>query len=376
MQFTCKAKELKNSISLVEKAVSQKSSLPILENIYIEMKDKTLTLRANNLEIGIENDLVLDDSHQDGSILIKAKTLSGIVSKIDDSSINFKVDENQLLSIKGNQADFDILCSDAKDYPVFPKVDEGISLTVNSSELKEMIKHTIIAVSYDDTKQFLNGILVKNDGDKLYFVATDGYRLGLKSSFMKPIDSQFSTIIPYKAVNELNRILQSLEEEKDVDIVISETQVSFKVNSLLLITRLIQGQFPDYKQVIPKESANVFKINRAAFLAAAERASIVSAASNNVVRFTFDNEGVSILANAKGFGDFKETVLLERQEGTESVKIAFNVRLVLDVVKTLVNENLFISFNNELSPCKITIENDDSFTYIIMPIRTTEYHSE
>ena len=160
MQFTCKAKELKNSISLVEKAVSQKSSLPILENIYIEMKDKTLTLRANNLEIGIENDLVLDDSHQDGSILIKAKTLSGIVSKIDDSSINFKVDENQLLSIKGNQADFDILCSDAKDYPVFPKVDEGISLTVNSSELKEMIKHTIIAVSYDDTKQFLNGILV------------------------------------------------------------------------------------------------------------------------------------------------------------------------------------------------------------------------
>ena len=184
MQFKCKSKVLKNSISLVEKAVSQKSSLPILENIFLELKDTTLTLRSNNLEIGIENDIKLDQVTKDGSVLVKAKTLSGIVSKIDDTDISFCVDEKQTLSIKGQQVNFDILGSDAKDYPVFPVIDAGISFSVSSEELKEMIRHTIISVSYDETKQFLNGILVKSEEDKLCFVATDGYRLALKTCFM------------------------------------------------------------------------------------------------------------------------------------------------------------------------------------------------
>ena len=376
MQFTCKSDELRKSVALVEKAVSQKSSLPVLENIFLELKGTFLKLRGNNLEIGIENGFFIENSSGDGCVLIKAKTLSGIISRLSDEDVSISVDENQKLAIKGTQVDFDILGSNAQDYPVFPTIDDGFSLSLSVEELRDLIKHTIIAVSYDETKQFLNGIMIKNEQDKLLFVSTDGYRLALKQQTIPPVNNEFNSIVPFKALSELNRILQGLDGEKSVEIIISENQIVFKLDSFILISRLIQGQFPDYKQVVPKTSENKFLIDRQQFLAAAERAAIIATASNNVVRFLFDNNKLEIFANAKGLGDFKEDLAIERKnEDGEAVKIAFNVRLVLDVIKTLTTDKIMLEFNNELSPCKISLENDDSFTYIIMPIRTTDYQS-
>jgi DNA polymerase-3 subunit beta len=346
MQFKCNSGKLKESIAIVEKAVSQKSSLPVLENIFLELKGSHLKLRGNNLEIGIENGLVIDEPGVEGSILVKAKTLSSIFSKIDDNIVSISVDDSQKLSIKGEKVDFDILGSHTQDYPVFPSIDEGFTFSLKARDIQQLIKHTIIAVSYDETKQFLNGILIKNSQDKLILVSTDGYRLALKSQTIPPFEQSFESIIPYKAVNELNRILQGESSDKDVEITISENQVAFKMDSFLLISRIIQGQFPNYKQVIPEQTSNKFKINREAFLAAAERSSLIATASNNVVRFSFDKEKVSIAANAKGLGDFKEDVALERVSGEDDVKIAFNIRLLLDVVKTVTTEDVYVAFNN------------------------------
>ena len=375
MQFKCNSGKLKESIAIVEKAVSQKSSLPVLENIFLELKGSHLKLRGNNLEIGIENGLVIDEPGVEGSILVKAKTLSSIFSKIDDNIVSISVDDSQKLSIKGEKVDFDILGSHTQDYPVFPSIDEGFTFSFKAQDIQQLIKHTIIAVSYDETKQFLNGILIKNIQDKLILVSTDGYRLALKSQTIPPFEQSFESIIPYKAVNELNRILQGESADKDVEITISENQVAFKMDSFLLISRIIQGQFPNYKQVIPEQTANKFKINREAFLAAAERSSLIATASNNVVRFSFDKEKVSIAANAKGLGDFKEDVFLERVSGEDDVKIAFNIRLLLDVVKTVTTEDVYVAFNDELSPCKITLDDTEDFVYIIMPIRTADYQT-
>ena len=375
MQFKCKADKLKQSIAVVEKAVSQKSSLPVLENIFLELKGTHLKLRGNNLEIGIENGIMIEDAVSEGSVLVKAKTLSSIFSKIDDKAVLISVDETQKLSIKGEKVDFDILGSHTQDYPVFPSIDEGFNFSLNVSDLQSLIRHTLIAVSHDETKQFLNGILVKNNQDTLLFVATDGYRLALKSHTIPPFEQTFESIIPYKAVSELNRILQNIEGDKEVDITISENQIAFKMEEFILISRIIQGQFPNYKQVIPEETGNRFKVKREAFLAAAERAALIATASNNVVRFSFDKEKVAIFANAKGLGDFKEEVSLERISGEEDVKIAFNIRLLLDVIKTVNTDDIQLAFNNELSPCKITVEENEDFVYIIMPIRTADYQS-
>lgn len=375
MNFSCKSESLKQSIACVEKAVSQKSTLPVLENIFLELKGSKLVLRGNNLEIGIETDCPIDNGDDSGQVLVKAKTLSSIVSRIDDVDIDVSVDDTQKLSIKGNKVNFDILGSDAMDYPVFPSVDDGITFQLPVAKLNDLIKHTIIAVSYDETKQFLTGIFLTSKDDVLSCVATDGYRLALKQHGIPPLSEPLEAIIPYKAVNELGRLLQTKDASAQVSITLSKNQIAFKLGSLLLVSRLIQGQFPDYKQVIPESVTHSFKLKKAAFQAAAERAALIAVASNNVVRFSFKDDVVSLFSNAKGFGGFNEDIQSERLSGDEEMKIAFNIRLMLDVLKMVNSDTVCLSFNNELSPCKVTVEGDDSFTYIIMPIRTTEYQS-
>lgn len=376
MKFKIDSKELEKSIHIVEKAVSTRSSLPVLENIFLETKDGQLKLRGNDLEIGIENNIPLSNIDEEGSILVKAKTISNIVSKLDKQSLDIEVGQSSTFILKGEKVDFDILGMPSGDYPTFPTLEKGVSFTICVGELKSLIKHTIISVSFDDTKQFLNGIYITNQEKNLRFVSTDGYRLSVKTTTIEPLDKEFSVIVPHKAVSELNRIIQNEDNESRITINLSENQVAFKLNTFLLLTRVIQGKFPDYKQVIPNESKNEFKVSRRAILAAAERSSIIAAASNNVVRLVFNNNSLNIMANAAGLGEFKEEVEVISLKGNGDTKIAFNIRLVLDVLKTLECDEIIMKFNNELSPSRIEEVDNDEFIYIIMPIRTSDYQNE
>jgi DNA polymerase-3 subunit beta len=376
MKFRVKSQDLQKSINIVEKAVSPRSSLPVLENIFIETKEGQLKLRGNDLEIGIENTIPLENIEEEGSILIKAKTISSIVSKLDNQALDIHVSDSNTFFLKGQKVDFDILGTASGEYPTFPSIEQGVQLALSVEDLKDLIKHTIFSVSFDETKQFLNGILVKNEGDKLSFVSTDGYRLALKTKTIQPLDRDLSVIIPFKAVNELNRIIQNEDNASIVNVNISENQIAFKKDSFLLISRVIQGQFPDYKQVIPQQSQSEYVVSRRALLAAAERASIIASSSNNVVRLSFEGNTLTIKANAPGLGEFKEEIEVNRTRGEGETKIAFNIRLVLDVIKTVDVDNIKMMFNNELSPCRVEENDNDDFVYIIMPIRTSEYQNE
>jgi DNA polymerase III subunit beta len=372
MKFKAKSNALQKGISIVEKAVSNRTSLPILENIFLELKEGQLKLRGNDLEIGIENSFPIEGEIVEGSVLVKAKTFSNIISKLPQEELDISVDENNKVIIKGSKVDFDIHGTDTKEYPVFPTIDGGSTFQLKVGELCDLIKHTIFSVSFDETKQFLNGILVENKEGHINFVATDGYRLALKKQQFS-LSDPFSVIAPYKAINELNKIIQSLDPEKEVEVTVSKTQIAFKMKDFLLVSRVIQGQFPDYGQVIPSETNIVFSVPRKALLDACERASIIASASNNVVRLKFEENSLTLEANAKELGDFKESCDISRIMGDGSLEIAFNVRLLLDVIKTLTTDDIKMSFNNELSPGKVQSISDDSFTYIIMPIRTNTY---
>ena len=375
MEFSCPSKELKKVLTIVEKSVPQKSSIASLQNFYVLLEGNTLKFRGNNLEMGIENQLPVSAVKEQGSFLVQAKTLSGIVSKIEDETINFTVDDQQKITIKGEKVDFDLLGASTQDYPVFPNIESGQTLQIKAEDLVSLIKHTLISVSYDETKQFLNGILMKSEGDKLCFVSTDGYRLSVKNQVITPLEMDISSIVPYKTISEVQRILSTCSPSSTIDITISEKQIVFKFDDIVIISRLIQGQFPDYNQVCPKQIENSIKINREDFLQASERASIIAAVSNNVARLEFSTNQLTMYANAKGMGDFQESIDIDREQGDTELKIAFNIRLLLDVIKVSSAQYLHIGFNNELSPCQITIENDDSFKYIIMPIRTTDYQA-
>ena len=375
MKFKCKANNLQKGIGIVEKAVSTRSSLPVLENIFIEVLDNKLVLRGNDLEIGIQKTIDLETSEV-GKVLVRAKTMGSIVSKLADSNVDISVDATNKLIIRSDKhADFDLLGTNSEEYPVFPEIESGIKLQIKIEQLRNLIKHTIYSVSLDETKQFLNGILIKNEQQKLVFVSTDGYRLSVKSTDIALPDQDFSAIVPFKAMNEIYKILQQYNADELVTINISANQVAFIFDTVVFVSRIIQGQFPDYKQVFPKEIKNSYELSLNALLTACERASIFAAESNNVIKLTFSPESVSIFSQAASLGEFKESIPLTPTAGEGELTISFNVRLLLDMLKNAESDDLQISFFNELSPSIFSIKSDDSFQYILMPIRVNQFEN-
>jgi len=377
MKFKCSSSLLQKGVNIVEKAVSQKTNLPIMENIFMELKDHKLKMMGNDLELGIEYFIPIENIEQEGAVLLKAKTISSIVSKLDNQLLSLQVDENKKIIINADKVDFNILGTDVSEYPVFPQVEEGLSFELEVRDLKELLKYTIFAVSFDETKEFLNGILIKNEEDYLYFVSTDGYRLSLKRKKITKPATDFSAIVPFRVMNELYKILQNIDPDAKIKLNISTNQVSFMMDGFLLVSRVIQGTFPDYKQVLPKEFDNVITVGRRNFIQAAERASIIASVSNNVVKLIF-SDVLEIKANAPKMGGFNEEINITNQniKGIDNLKVAFNVRLLLDVMKTLEADDVLIEVNDELKPCVIRSVADEDYTYIIMPIRTSDYKNE
>jgi DNA polymerase-3 subunit beta len=376
MKFSCSTASLQKGISIVEKAISQRTTLPVLENLYLELSGTELKLRGNDLEIGIETLVHVDSTQNEGSVLVKAKTFSSILSKIQSGSINISVDSSNRMILQANKVDFEILCLSVDDYPVFPSVETGISFSVKVSEIKDLIKHTIFAVSFDETKQFLNGILIKSDSGVLYFVSTDGYRLSLKRHTLVESVSDFSLIAPFKAMNELNKILSGFGDDESVLVTVSDSQVAFSVDRFLLVSRVIKGQFPDYRQVMPKHSDNLFTASRLALLGACDRATIISSVSNNVVRLSFTDTQLVVRANAASMGEFTEEIGVTRVQGSGDVKIAFNVKLVLDGIRGIDSDEVRLEFNQGISPCVVRSANDEDYIYIVMPIRTNDFQDD
>jgi len=377
MQFSCSASQLQKAVGIVERAISQRTTLAVLENLYLELSGNRLKLRGNDLEIGIETSLFVESAGVDGSVLVRAKTFSSILSKIQADTLNVRVDVNSKIVIVANKVDFEILCTPVEDYPIFPAVESGISFTMSASVIQDLIRHTIFAVSFDETKQFLNGIFVKVESGSINFVATDGYRLALKRHTLDQSSvGDFSLIVPHKAVNELLKILGTLGDDAPIKLNVSESQIAFESERFLLVSRVIKGQFPDYRQVMPKHSDNLFSVSRHSLLNACDRATIIAATSNNVVRLNFSETSVLIKANAASLGDFKEEIDVSRLSGAGEVKIAFNVKLVLDGIRGISSDDIRLEFNQGVSPCVVRSAADEDYVYIVMPIRTNDFQEE
>ena len=376
MKFKCKGNDLLKGLNIAEKAIPNRSSLPVLENVYLDVSNNQLTLLGNDLEIGIKHSMPIQNQEVEGKLLLKSKTLSNILSKLSNEEITVEADDKNHVKIGTEKVEFDLLGQEVESYPTFPTLEQGNQFSVTCQELKELIKHTLYAVSFDETKQFLNGILFRVEDKSLSFIATDGYRLAIKKLMIDQSIKDCNVIVPYKAMNELNKILQQKKPEDTVQINLSENQVGFVMSDILILTRIIQGQFPDYKQVLPKETNNQYTIDRRSFSDALERGNVIATESNNVVRLGFDDSHLMLKANAISLGDFQESIDVARTTGSGSSNIAFNVKLLLDVVKTVEQSDLVIRFNDELSPCVIQTNESDSFYYIIMPIRTNEFQNQ
>jgi DNA polymerase III subunit beta len=377
MEFSCEKKELQSGVNAVEKIVATRSTLPIIGNLLFEAQKTGIKISANNLEIGMEIGIKANVT-KEGSALLPAKTLGGIVSKLPDAKIGFKLSENGTVRINYNQSNFNLHALPADEFPALSKVKEGKSFSVDPEIMADMIKQTIFAVSGSEEKYVLTGVLLEagkstqaGDTTNLRLIATDGYRLAKRGEKIElKGDPGISVIVPAKALQELAKIID-VKEKGEIKVNISNEQISFKHNDVYLVSRLIQGQFPDYRQVIPKKCATKVELGTSELLRAAERAAVIAAGSANVSSFEVKGGKLYVTANTPDVGSVTEVINAE-VKGTEKARVSFNIRLITDVLSVIEDDKVVLELGEGLSPGVIRPENGKEYLYIVMPIRTQE----
>ena len=376
MKFSVNVSDLTLGVSTVGKAISNRTTIPVLENIFLQIDNngKEIIMRGNDLELGIEYKVPvqLSEEGDEKGVLLKANTLSDILAKLNSDTVEIDVNALYKSNIKSSSIDFDILGINPSEYPEFPKIESDIAFKLESKLLLELIKHTIFSVSYDETKQFLNGIKIESKGNRCDFISTDGFRLSLKYAELGEDLPEFSCIVPYKTMNELAKVITSMKAES-VQISLSERQISFHIGECKIISRLINGRFPDYKQVLPKNTLFEFKLSRQLLLSAADRANIIASHSNSVAKFKFTEDSVTISASNAKLGDYVETLAIDRHQGERDIVVSFNIKLLQEALKIIEQQDIIFEINSELSPCVIKPIGDLTYTHILMPIRMSDY---
>jgi len=375
MKINCVQEELAKGVSMVEKSLYMRSTLPMVNNLLIKTEKDGIILAGNDLEISIE--ITLPTMVKEvGEVLAPIKLLSGIVNKLPAGAVELDVDDKNFMRLVSGQSKINIHGYSTEEFPVPKRLDVGDRIQVGSEVLKEIIKKVIIAVSSEESKQVLTGVLFDlKSGNKLTMVATDGYRLAMNSTSVDNVNNiDKAVIIPGRALSELNRIIQQENYKGQIEITLTEEQIAFSFGKIYFISRLIQGKYIDYTQIIPKESNTKVEIDRLTLLEALERASVIASSSANIIKIEIldsDNK-ILITATNNELGDAADTVDVNI-EGEKQKTIAFNVRLLMDVLKNLENEKAIIKLTGDANPAVITEDsNNDEYLYVLMPLKSVD----
>ncbi|HHY06064.1 MAG TPA: DNA polymerase III subunit beta [Clostridia bacterium] len=366
MKITATKENLLFGVSAVQKAVSNKSTLPILTCIKLEVQNEKLYFSATDLEIGIQCHVPVEVVTE-GMTIVPAKYFSEIVRKLPDSLITLELVNEHELIIEYEKSQLNLKTFSPDDFPQLPDVEAGVKLEISAAELKQMINQIVFACSMDERRPLFTGVLCEIENKQLKMVSTDTHRLALKQGKLKKgAKKPLSFIIPGKILSELSRLIQN--EEDICYLSISENLATFLLDNILVVCRLLEGQFPNYRQVIPTQYNSKIKANTKLLSEAVERISLFSLNSDtNTVQIKVE-DNLMIIFSQSELGQGYEQIFIEN-EG-EPVEIAFNYRYLLDVFKVLATDFFTIEFTGSLSPGIIRpLENDD-FLYLILPVRS------
>lgn len=356
--------ELLEGIQTVQSIVSARAALPILSNILLEVEGTEARLSATDLEIGIRCK-VQTTSSEDGSVTIHARRFSEIIRELPDSEIRITADPSSAVTITCERSRFKILGLPAEDFPPFPELEDGEKVVLEQGVLKDMIKKTIFATSTEETRYALNGILMEFKEGMLNMVATDTRRLALVKT---PIPSEIgprSAIVPTKAFQELSRIL---EDEGMVEIRLFGNQISFSTESVFLVSRLIEGQFPKYELVIPKSYDRRVRTSTEDLLRATRRVSLISTERASIVKVEFQPDRIILSASDPDVGEAVEEINASL-EGDPLI-MGYQARYITDVLRNVEKEEVCFELTGALSPAVLRPADDDNYLCLIMPVRT------
>lgn len=365
MHIYCRQDLLLNSINNVLKACSTKTTMPILECILLTATNNKLTLVGNNLELGIESTIDAD-VYNEGCIALEAKIFSEIIRRMPGEVIEISTDENYMTSIISEKSKFQIAGQSGQDFPALPDVDKVNACTINQTDLKEMIRQTIFSVAQDETRPILTGEMLQVKNNSLNMVAVDGYRISYRKMELSNENDDIEVVIPGRTLGEINKILSS-EENETVDIYFSDKHVLFDLGDSKVVSRLLEGDFLRYEQVFSPDYETKILVDRKNFLMSIERAALISReGKKNPIRVEIDGDKMIITSNAE-LGTSREEldVVLEGKE----IVIAFNPKYLIDALRVIEDDNVYIQFISPLTPCIINPEEGDQFKYLILPIR-------
>ena len=367
MNLTIAKDQIIAGLQAVQNVVSTRTTLPILSNVLVRASEGKVEFTATDLDVTVACSVEAKVS-KPGATTVPVKKLFGIVRELNGGEIEIETDEKNVTSIRSGSSFFKINGLAAEEFPPLPKFKDDKKVGLQQETVRAMLKKTSFAVSTDESRYVLNGIYISLKEGKMTLVATDGRRLALVDEEVELGEkSTGEFIVPAKAISELNRLLQ---DKGEVELKFGENQASFALKddkgfSILMITKLIEGNYPNYRQVIPGEAKERIPINREELLQALRRAEIMTSEKANSVKLTFGRNQLAITANSPEVGEARETLAVN-YKGKE-MAIAFNPRYLIDPLAALAEDEVFIELIDELSPGVLKI--NGPFLYVVMPMR-------
>lgn len=368
MWVSCAQPALAKTVGLVGRAVSARTTMPILGYILVETGAQRLRMTVTDLELAIQAE-VDAEIKQGGQATAPARLLAEIVGQLPPATVEIRAEEDSpRCRITCQASEFEILGLPPSDFPHLPRVEGDPIAAVDAGTIRAMVAQTVFAVSTDETRPFLTGVYVVLDDTEVRFVATDGGRLALrKAALDRPARQKLGVIVPGKALQELARALAGVEAE--VQISLADTQVVFSVPGVRVFSRIISGQFPNYEKVIPDAQAVKQRVrsDTERLLRGVRRAAITARDSANVIRLSAKGNTLTITSNTPEVGRAREEVEVAA-EG-EVVEAAFNARYLLDCLNVIESDEVVMELTGPLSPGVIRPARRDDYVYVLAPVR-------
>jgi DNA polymerase-3 subunit beta len=370
MKFRVEKNIIFKSLAHVQSIVEKKNTLPILSNILIEAKENHLVLSATDMDISITDKLYCSIIEM-GATTVSAQTFYDIIRKLPDTSeIEIISNDGKIMSLRAGKSKFSLGCLPKEDFPIIEIGDLENELNIDSQKFLQLIDKTRFAISNEETRYFLNGIYFHikqiDQSSILSLVATDGHRLAKFDFDFKESNLDIpGVIIPKKTVNELYKILSNYDGS--IKINLNSNKMVFFIGDSILITKLIDGNFPDYKRVIPKDNNNVLKINRQDFSLAVDRVSTIANDKSPVIKFKLFNNLMNMSSVNSESGTATEDVVTS-YSGDE-IEIGFNSKYMLEMINNLEDDQIILNFKDSASPVIAIEDSNPELTYVLMPMR-------
>lgn len=363
MKFTCTKNNFNNGINIALKAVPGKTTMPILECVVIEAKEDYIKLTTNDMQLGIETKIPAQVD-QDGIILVNAKMIADIVRRLPDEDVNFEVDASDNILLFCGKSKFNIPGIGPDEFPMLPNIEVEKKISLSQFTLKEMIRQTIFSISDNESNKILTGELFEINGDEFKIASLDLVRVSIRKIHLKESYDHIKVVIPGKTLNEISKILLG-EAEDEVTISFSKNHVLFEFNNTRVVSRLIEGNFYNVDQMLKNNYETKVKVNKNELYGCIDRATLLLRESEKkpVILSIQDGE-IKLEMNTK-IGSMDEEVAAEK-EGKD-LKIAFNPKYIIDVLKVVEDEDVYLYLFNSNAPCFIK-NNEESYIYLILPV--------